>query len=922
MAKESKRKLLFITLVLSMFFISSMYAALIPNAHAAQITTQQKGLSILSNVVGLDLAKYTVTTKELQADQQASYFGVVPQENVGFDLASGESKLKTLCTFVDGKLQMIHVLETEGQPSLIKPATSTNAVEMAKNFLNNYQAYVADSLYGKLMSTLDGVDASKNVTKTSGNTQFEVTATTDGYTTFKWTYAFNSVIAPSKVVALGFKNGFLKYFVDNWQLYSVGSTSISLSKNEAIAIALETAKAYNWSLKLDADTLDAKNFNESNVRWTALIFDDSIDVGKARNENLLTVYPVWRVGVALDKWYGNMYGIEIDIWADTKEVRRVQEAWSTLPPPEGTPTANVNSQASTVSEAKPNLTMLITLPTLAVATVGTALVWVSRKKNSKSHNLLRPRVLKTGGILLCALLSSMTLLTPIATVKATTRAGVVWGSESTGAGAYPNSWRKNSTEIDLQRQTAIDIASYFAANGYAAINHQGIRNPGSSKSQILADISYYQSNYNYVAVVDFDHGVGRNDYSAAPPGEFHYMFEDNTGTAVGNQTHYSWHPEHGVYDMDVYSRIQPGNKIVFALINTCLSADTTYGQGELPPQGGYPGRARGMPFAWTRRLVMDKSTPGFNIAQHISDDGYGDPDFGPQVYIGFPYGSASLMQHIPYNYGTHDYKYWVGYFFYYALYWDMSVNQALDQASLATWGVNFGNQDCQLRNGFTAYWWHANPETMSGSTMAVYGNGNIHLKQYEPDYVSTPFVSGPELGNIGTSYQFSASSTDPYGHNIQYTFNWGDGSPQTVTGWYSPGATAYASHSWGSGGQFNVTARAQCDHGTWSGWSTPHGINIGNQPVLLTIYARNQFGQAGYVPLYLNGSYVGTTGYTYTVTAGTYQIYVESPLTDWYSYYHEFQYYQYNGIFNYNNPMTLWTPTDKTIYAIYYSQYW
>jgi hypothetical protein len=825
MTKNSKQKLLFITLFLTLLLSSSAYATLIPNVQAAEAPTQDKGLLILNNVVGLDLTKYAVTTKEVHVDQ-APYLGVLPQEDVEYDLMSSENKLKALYTFVDGNLLIIHVLENNGQPNMINSEASANAVEMAKDFLDNYQAYTADALYGELKSSLKGVDASKNATKMMGNTQLEVTAI-DGYATFRWTYAFNGVTAPSKVVALGFRNGFLKYFVDKWNLYSVGTTSISLSKDEAVAIALETAKAYNWSLKLNADALDAKNFNESNVRWTALLFDDSLGADKARSEDPLMLYPVWRVGVALDKWYGNMYGIEIDIWADTGEIRRVQEAWSTLPPPEGVPTANMSSQAS-VSEAEPNLAMLIGLPTLAAVALGVALVWMSRKKKAHLHSLLKPRSLKTGGILLCALISSTVLLGAIATVNATTRAGVIWGSESSGANDpnYPPNynWRKHQDEIDSQREAAIAIRCCFANHGYTGVNHQG--NLGSTKSQILSDISYYQSNYDYVAVVDFDHGLGlAPGYPTllAPDGEFHYMFEDDVGTITGPYAGpREEHPENGVYDMEIHQRL-PSGKVIFAFINTCWSAKIDAGQGMLYG-GGFPGRALGMPFAWTGRLVIDKSTPGFNIAQHISIDGYGDPDLGPQVYIGFPWGASSLMQRIPFDDGPHPYIYWVVWFFTYALGYEMSVNQALDAASLLTWDELFGESPLQ-GDGFTAYWWGVGYGP--NSTMAVYGNGNIFLGYYQPDYVSRPSVSGPTSGDTGVSYEFSASSIDPYGHNIRYTFDWGDGSPQTVTGWYSSGDTAYASHSWSSEGIFSVTVRAQCDNGAWSSWSNPYTVQIG-----------------------------------------------------------------------------------------------
>lgn len=72
---------------------------------------------------------------------------------------------------------------------------------------------------------LDKVDANKNLTITSGNVKLEVTNSGD-YTTFSWIYTFNGVDAACKCIALGYKNGFLKHFIDTWNLYKIGNTSI------------------------------------------------------------------------------------------------------------------------------------------------------------------------------------------------------------------------------------------------------------------------------------------------------------------------------------------------------------------------------------------------------------------------------------------------------------------------------------------------------------------------------------------------------------------------------------------------------------------------------------------------------------------------------------------------------------------------
>ncbi len=59
----------------------------------------------------------------------------------------------------------------------------------------------------------------------------------------------------------------------------------------------------------------------------------------------------------------------------------------------------------------------------------------------------------------------------------------------------------------------------------------------------------------------------------------------------------------------------------------------------------------------------------------MSDDAYGDPDDGSQVFIGFNMGSASLMQKIPHPNGAHTYQEWILSFFNNILYYNgVSVN--------------------------------------------------------------------------------------------------------------------------------------------------------------------------------------------------------------------------------------------------------
>src|SRR3989304_3121905 len=133
---------LFVTMIILLLLCSTACVSLAPSVHAAtQSALQQKGMSILSNVVGIDVTKYAITSKEYPQNQTGAYPFVVSEEKVGYTLSSGTSNLNVLYSFANGNLLMIQVLENRGVPTLTKEITNASANELAKNFLDNYQKY-------------------------------------------------------------------------------------------------------------------------------------------------------------------------------------------------------------------------------------------------------------------------------------------------------------------------------------------------------------------------------------------------------------------------------------------------------------------------------------------------------------------------------------------------------------------------------------------------------------------------------------------------------------------------------------------------------------------------------------------------------------------------------------------------------------
>lgn len=804
MAKKTK-KLLFITVILSLLFVTSTYAVLIPNVHAAEITNQQKGLSILSNVVGLDLTKYNATTT---LKVNGPTLGTLPTENIRYTLESTRNHVEILEKFTNGHLQIIDVLENSGP---FQRTHSPAAVAwMARTFLLNYQSYSANSFYGRLALMLNKADATKNSTTIVGNIKFDITTTSGNSdmgnsTTFTWTYTSNGIAATSKCVSLGYKDGFLRDFIDTWRLHKIGSTTVNLSEKQAEEIAMKNARTFTWSIGSGNQTIVINNFNVTKPMVAHLMFCEAGNASNTRDSDQLALYPMWRIGVGLDKFYpGSVYGISVDIWADTGQVKEIFELISTLATSNGeTATiaeSSISNQTSTATVLTDSFTAIwITLAPFAVTAIGVFPIWLIRKKTP----LRLPKVRKIGATALCILIGLVAFISLVSAVPTVNACAVVWGETSAGD---PYLYHTIG-EITVQLAISSQIDSWFGSSGYAHHNYE--TGGQTTKSNVLYYTGYYDQLYPSVETVYFDHGIGMKGVISPPfQNEWHYMV--STDLSQYNN------PAENVFDYQIYDTTSDNN--YFAYISTCLSANlndgaTFGGTGTYGANQGGSGKIIGMPYAWTH-------------GASISTNGFYNPDSGPYCYIGFVGGSAALCQHIPYPDGTHIYYEFVYHFFDGLLNNQLTVNQALNWAAYHAFPYQ-GFASTALYTGFTAYWPGCNPPTGDGR-MVVYGNGDIYLYSGGPDYVSRPSVSGPTSGDTGVSYEFSASSIDPYGHNIRYTFDWGDGSPQTVTGWYSSGATAYASHSWSSAGGFSVKVKAQCEGGIWSSWSYPYTVEIGD----------------------------------------------------------------------------------------------
>jgi hypothetical protein len=111
-----------------------------------------------------------------------------------------------------------------------------------------------------------------------------------------------------------FQNNILQALYDDWYFYAVGNTQVNVSKDQAIQIARNAAKDFEW--KADGETVS--NFNVLSEPVSALFFPH------ARTDQLV-LFPYWYITLYLDREYpGGVNSIAVGVWADTGEVANIQ----------------------------------------------------------------------------------------------------------------------------------------------------------------------------------------------------------------------------------------------------------------------------------------------------------------------------------------------------------------------------------------------------------------------------------------------------------------------------------------------------------------------------------------------------------------------------------------------------------------------
>ncbi|MCW4034247.1 MAG: hypothetical protein NWF03_02655 [Candidatus Bathyarchaeota archaeon] len=282
-------------------------------------TAEEKALAFLTDVVGLNLTGYNVTSSEHEftfpESGPLSVDLFYSEKQVWVNLESKISNITVSCHFKDEKIEFCR-LHIDGLP-IYAQTQQTEIKPEAELLLQNYQKYItkyygSDTSYIKQpLNMIEIVTKIEPLTQTTDNVKFKISINNENETTIEWIYVEDGIDIPKKSLELDFNSGVFCYFRDTWNLYTVGTLE-SVSEEEAVRLMFEAAKNCSFTYIIDDNTTV-----EIEPDWSNITYDVWLSVLPRESEKL---YPYWRAIFYLEEPIYSTIGVQVGMWGDTKEI--------------------------------------------------------------------------------------------------------------------------------------------------------------------------------------------------------------------------------------------------------------------------------------------------------------------------------------------------------------------------------------------------------------------------------------------------------------------------------------------------------------------------------------------------------------------------------------------------------------------------
>jgi hypothetical protein len=268
-------------------------------------TNAEKAITFLDIVVQLDTSHYQSNLLSRNVENREN-LGDTLEEILTYSLTSSDSKLQVVFRFRDNQLSKYQLITIEGEP-VYSTAQPSTPIQQAKGFMQRLSFYEYAPYLQNMTKMLDTLEESaENLLLTQGNLKLNTTSVGEA-TQFVWVYTENNIDFSPKTTDVVFANQALTDFIDDMYLFTVGSTSINVSADQAVATARDALKTFSWTA----------NGEKISDLPSKLIDKPPTVYFHPNTRGSVQLYPYWVVTFTLNKVYpDNVNAIVVGVWAD------------------------------------------------------------------------------------------------------------------------------------------------------------------------------------------------------------------------------------------------------------------------------------------------------------------------------------------------------------------------------------------------------------------------------------------------------------------------------------------------------------------------------------------------------------------------------------------------------------------------------
>lgn len=267
--------------------------------------------SFLRNITHIDTRNYTINLLKNTVNWRTD-FGGISEEESQYALTSSTSQLNVFFRYRNGHFSRYELTMIESSP-IFTQNEPNNLILNAHGILSRYRQTSGDPYLTDMLNLLGKVNSSQSMTVTDGNMKLRIYVS-GASAEMLWMYTENGIDYQTKGLQMTFQNNILITMTDNYFLYKVGSTEISVTRDEAVEIAENYVKTLTW-------TIDGKQVSNFKTISPPL----SVQLVPHTRGNSLELIPYWYVELSFDQIYsGGINKVGIGIYADTGQVANVQ----------------------------------------------------------------------------------------------------------------------------------------------------------------------------------------------------------------------------------------------------------------------------------------------------------------------------------------------------------------------------------------------------------------------------------------------------------------------------------------------------------------------------------------------------------------------------------------------------------------------